>query len=850
MTAAAESSALRFRLSPQQRRLWLLQEGLPGAPWRVTARISIAGPLDADALERALAGVVARHEILRTHFAFVPTVRLPVQAVMEEDAPPLRREDWSGSGEKEIARRSAEKMEQAERPPFAYEAGPLLDAVLARVGEDRHLLFVSLPALCADEASLPVLVRDLARAHAHADAEEEPAVQYADVADVLNELLESAETATGRDVWSRRDAIAPAGPRLAALERPAGDGAFTPARLSITLPESIAARLLALCEAHDLAPRDVLLAAWGTLLGRMSGQREITLGVAYDGRVYEGLDGAMGPFGRTLPLGIAAHPARPFLAAGADAGAAAAELNEWQDYYWQDAAGAPSRPGFHACGFEWRERPAPERSGEVVFALDDAAACGDRFALRLCGVRRGGEVRLDFHYDEEILTADEVGRVSARFALLLESALATPEAPLGALDLLPDDERAAVAAALEGSPAPFEAECLHRAFERQAALSPDRPAVVLDERVLTFAELDARANRLAHALRAEGVGLESCVGVLLERSPDLLVAILGVLKAGGAYVPLDPAYPVERLAYMAAGSAIRAVVTQDSLAGRLPGAFAVIRLDGDADAERIEAHPPTPPAVTVSPANLAYVIYTSGSTGRPKGVMVQHRSAAHLARALGAAVYAGHNAPLRVAMNAPATFDASVKQWIQLLDGHTLQVIPEEDRLDPRRLATRLGEWGVDVLDCTPTQLRALLAAGLGSEGLPAPKVLLVGGEVVDAALWARLAALPDTEAYNVYGPTEATVDATAARVDSATEPTLGRPLPNMGVRLLDEWLWPVPLGVAGEICIAGEGLARGYLGEAARTAERFVPDPLGAPGTRMYRTGDMARLHPGGRLE
>jgi amino acid adenylation domain-containing protein len=359
--------------------------------------------------------------------------------------------------------------------------------------------------------------------------------------------------------------------------------------------------------------------------------------------------------------------------------------------------------------------------------------------------------------------------------------------------------------------------------------------------------LDARANRLAHALRAEGVGPESRVGVLLERSPDLLVAVLGVLKAGGAYVPMDPAYPPERLAYMATESGIRCLVTQASHAGRVPGAPAVIRLD--ADAAGLAAQPAGPPAVRMTPDNLAYVIYTSGSTGRPKGVMVQHRSAGHLAAALGHTVYAGGPAPLRVAMNAPAAFDASVKQWIQLLHGHTLQVVPEEERLDARRLAARLGEWGVDVLDCTPTQLRALLAAGLGTSGR-APRLVLVGGEAIDPALWTRLGELPATVAWNVYGPTEATVDATAAPVRAGGAPTLGGALPNMAVRLLDEALRPVPLGVAGEMCIAGAGVARGYLGQPARTAERFVPDPFGPAGTRMYRSGDRARLHPDGRLE
>jgi len=848
-TLAAEASALRFRLSPQQRRLWLLQEGRPDAPFRVSARVSIAGPLRAEALARALAAVVERHEILRTRFAFIPAVRLPVQAVDEAAAPALPEEDWTGLDDAERARRGAAWMDPAGRPSFAWEEGPLLEALLARLGADRHLLFLSLPALCADEASLPVLLRDLARAAAEAGGGE-PAVQYADVADVLNDLLESGDTEAGREVWRQRDRAAPAPPPLAALEGAAGGDGFSPASLARPLPPETAARLAAFAAAAGAAPQAVLLAAWQALLARLSGEGEFTLGVACDGRVFEGLDGAVGPFARTLPLACRVDPRGSFRAACHAAAGALAELHEWQDYYWQDPAGSPQRPGFHAVGFEWQAWPPPEPAGEAVFALDAAAACTDRFALRLCAVRRGEGVRLELRHDAGAVDRAEVERVAARLEALLGDALARPDAPLGELEVVPPGERDAVRAALEGPAAAglLEEATLHGAFERQAARTPGREAVAACGRSLTYAALDARANRLAHGLRALGVGPEARVAVLLERSPELLVAILGVLKAGGAYVPMDPAYPPERLAYMAREAGIRAVVTQASLAGRLPGAPPAIRLD--LDAARLEAFPADAPTVEVSPGSLAYVIYTSGSTGRPKGVMVQHRSAVHLARALERDVYAGHPAPLRVAMNAPAAFDASVKQWIQLLNGHTLCTVAEEDRLDPRRMAARLGEWGVDVLDCTPTQLRALLAAGLGGPGLPAPALLLVGGEAVDPALWARLGGLAATAAFNLYGPTEATVDATAARVEPGTAPTLGRPLANLAVRLLDGALRPVPMGVEAELCVAGPGVARGYLGQPARTAERFVPDALGAPGARIYRTGDRARLHADGRLE
>ncbi|HEU0076103.1 MAG TPA: AMP-binding protein, partial [Longimicrobiaceae bacterium] len=352
-------------------------------------------------------------------------------------------------------------------------------------------------------------------------------------------------------------------------------------------------------------------------------------------------------------------------------------------------------------------------------------------------------------------------------------------------------------------------------------------AVAAPDGTLTFAALDALASRLAHALRALGAGPERRVGLMLERGTGVPAGILGILKAGAAYVPLDPAYPAARLEHLAAECGLVAAVSQASLRGRLPlPAERVLRLDGDAAA--LEAHPAEAPAVAADPDCAAYVIYTSGSTGRPKGVTVSHRAVLDLAAALEAEVYRGLGGPLRVSFNAPPVFDGSVKQWIQLLRGHALHVVPEAARAEPARLLAWMGAHAVDVLDCTPTTLRALLAAGLGSPGTHAPRVVLSGGEALDPAAWAALRALPDTRVCNVYGPTEFTVDATAGWTWASPVPGIGRPLPGTGLRLLDAGLDPVADGEPGEVCLAGERLARGYLARADLTAERFVPDPFG----------------------
>ncbi len=391
---------------------------------------------------------------------------------------------------------------------------------------------------------------------------------------------------------------------------------------------------------------------------------------------------------------------------------------------------------------------------------------------------------------------------------------------------------------------------LHLAFGAQARRTPDAPAVAGPDGTLSYAELEARAGRLAHALRALGAGPERRVGLMLERGTGVLAGILGILGAGAAYVPLDPAAPAARLEQLAAECGLVAAVSQASLCGRLPlPPERVVRLDADAAALR--ALPAAIPAVAMDPDCAAYVIYTSGSTGRPKGVTVSHRAVMDLAAALEAEVYRGLGGPLRVSLNAPPVFDGSVKQWIQLLRGHALHVVPEAARAEPARLLAWIIAHAVDVLDCTPTTLRALLAAGLGAPGAHAPRLVLAGGEALDPAAWAALRALPDTRVCNVYGPTEFTVDATAGWIRDSPVPGIGRPLPGTGLRLLDAGLDPVAGGEPGEVCLAGERLARGYLARPDLTAERFVPDPFAdRPGRRMYRTGDLARRGSDGWLE
>ncbi|VCF85496.1 non-ribosomal peptide synthetase [Burkholderia pseudomallei] len=428
---------------------------------------------------------------------------------------------------------------------------------------------------------------------------------------------------------------------------------------------------------------------------------------------------------------------------------------------------------------------------------------------------------------------------------------ANPGGELAELDVLPAAERTQVLHGWNETGRAYARDaCLHQLFEAQVSRTPEAAAVICGDETLSYTDLDARANRLAHYLRGQGVGPDTRVGLALGRGVEMMTGLLAILKAGGAYVPLDPGYASERLrailddsrpAIVLADAAGRTAL--DALAGAPPIA------DLHADASRWSALPSTPPRVEgLTPRHLAYVIYTSGSTGQPKGVMVEHASVVNLWRALDEAIYRAHPSARRVSLNASIAFDSLVKQWVQLLSGRTLVVVPEPVRFDGRRLLDAIGRDRIDVFDCTPSQL-ALIEGARGPEDEAYPQVTLVGGEAIGEGMWSELASVSSRTYYNVYGPTECTVDATLARITAEHAPHIGGPLANVRAYVLNERLSPAPVGVRGELYIGGAGVARGYLNRPELTRERFIDDPFVAGG-RLYRTGDLARWRTDGRLE
>ncbi|MCA1635265.1 MAG: amino acid adenylation domain-containing protein [Acidobacteria bacterium] len=846
-----------FRLSPQQKRLWL--SARRGGAYVAQCVLHVEGVLRPELLRAAAGALVARHEVLRTTFEYVPGFKTPLQVVQDDAAPCWRAAALRAQTETE-RRAEVEGHARADaRVPFDFERGPLVRFSLLAASPEEHALVVTLPSLCADARTLKNLSAELARAYAAAlegvEAFDEP-VPYVQFSEWQNELLEGEEGEDGREHW-RRHALGGLDAPSLPLEGEAPDeSAFEVARHARPIDAPLASGLERAAAAEGVAVSDWLLACWQTLLWRLTGQAEAAVAVRCEGRVFEQLQEAFGLYARWPPVRCRLAADFRFAEVLRHAREAAQEAAEWQEYFSRETLAEAAGEGAweSPVAFEYEEWAEPQQAGGLKLVTLDSYAHTERFKLKLSCARRARELELELHYDAARYAPESVALLAARFEALLAQTVEDAQARVASFDVLGGEERTRLLGEWNDTHADFDSgKCLHELFEEQAARTPHTLALVADDAQLTYGELNARANRLAHHLRSLGVGPESLVAVCVERSTRMVVAVLGILKAGGAYVPLDPQHPSERLLFMLEEAGAAVLLTErgrrEELSGR--GAWRPVCLDDDWEQSPGEGGENLPRLAR--PDNLAYVIYTSGSTGRPKGVMITHRSAVNLVAALDGAIYEGQAAPLRVSLNAPLAFDSSVKQLLQLLRGHTLVIVPEEVRPDGSALWQFVRRQRIDVLDCTPSQLRLLLSAGWEDAREEwAPALALVGGEAIDEATWRRLTAISRTRFYNVYGPTECTVDATACLVGAQSQgPSLGRPLANMRVYVLDEALRPAPVGVAGELHVGGEGVGRGYRRQPALTAEKFIPDPFSpTPGARLYRTGDVARVLPGGLIE
>ncbi len=829
-----EAPPAGFALSPQQLRLWQLD-----GDSRTTGTIEITGELDVTTFVEAFRDVSERHEILRTHCRCLPGAEIPVQVVAEPWVPELLPPEPE-----------AQVVEQLTAGRLSPQSR---SAALCQVGEDRYLLRLDLPALCADQPTLALVAHELADAHARrldpgssAGEMAEP-MQYADVAQWQNQLLDSEEASEERRYWRHRGADQRLGLPFSRSEADE-EASWDPRWQVPELDDERMSELLA------EAPESFLLACWTLFLGRMSGQRDVPVAVACHGRTYEELEGALGPLTRFLPASFRVSLCEPFETLQQAVAETLDEAREYQEYFdWAEAglAGPPGEPRFLDAAFELCDAAARPSTAGPRFELLRGQSFGDRFRLKLSALRRSQGLHLRLDYDAGAFSEEAARRLCAAFERLLSSALENPRSAAGDLELLPESEWRRLRELNDTRAArPAPETLLHGRFEEQAARHPGRPALVAGADTLTYGELEARSNRLARHLGRLGVGAETLVAVCTDRSPQRVVGVLGVLKSGAGYVPLDPGFPAERLALILDDCGAEVLLAEPHLVPKLPAearqGCRIVLLDEETGS----GESPERPGVEVAAENVAYLIYTSGSTGRPKGVVVRHRGVAERI------AWVQSRFPLeeddRVLHRASFAFDASLREifW-PLSTGAVLVMAPEGADRDIAQLAAVMVAERVTVVHFVPP---SLLAVFLEEEEVPATlRQAISGGEALPPAVARRFREHSEAALHNSYGPTEVSIHATFFTCGEAPDDPMpiGLPLANTTAWVVDPRLRPVPSGVVGELVIGGPALARGYRSEPGPTAERFVPDPWSsAPGERLYLTGDLARRLDDGRLE
>ncbi|HWS86557.1 MAG TPA: amino acid adenylation domain-containing protein [Pyrinomonadaceae bacterium] len=856
-----------FRLSPPQQHVWSAQQ-TTGSAYAAQCSVLVEGALAEQLLAAAIQDVVQKHEILRTNFHYLPGMLTPLQVLADRREVQLQTRDLSGISS------AAQEMEveslwaAAGHRGFEWEHGALLRATLLRLAADRHLLLLTLPSLCADRTGLQNLVGEIVNAYERragggVEASGEP-LQYVDLSEWLNELLEKEDTELGRQHWRQQDLSALNEINLPFGRTPSEGGGFAPQKFCTTIDANLTARIESVARQYETTPAVVLLSCWQILLHRLSGRQEIVLGLVQQGRKYDGLEAALGLFAQTLPVSVQVPAHSTFVEVLGRAERATQDAAKWQEYFsWEEAGRDKGRQAGHgelAYQFE-QAAVAPVRSAAGLrFSTLREQVCTAPFRLKLSCLSGGGALLTEWQYDAGRYTRADVERLGRQYLTLLAGLTRTPQARVCDVEVVGGKERQQLLVEWNDTGTRHQQlGCLHELFEQQAQRTPAAPALSFEGEELSYAELDARANQLAHHLRALGVGPESLVGVMLERSAEMVVAILAVLKAGGAYLPLDPEYPQERLSFMLADSGAQVLLTQSRLAARIAPVGEAVRVVALDDAELLSKQPAD--AVTVggmTAENLAYVIYTSGSTGRPKGVMISHRSI--LNRLLWMVETGGFDASDRTLLKTSVSFDASVWElFVPLLSGGVLVVARPGGQQETRYLRDVVGQERVTTLQLVPSLLRAVLEEpelGAHWAGL---RRLYCGGEALGADLAERLRReVPGAQVCNLYGPTEASIDATAWPLTSGETGegresevvTLGRPIANVQVYVLDAGGRLLPAGAAGEIYVGGAGLARGYLRRAGLTAERFVPHPYSERGgERLYRTGDLGKWDAQGRL-
>jgi len=857
-------------LSFAQQRLWFIDQlDSENSAYNVPRAWRLSGALDFTALQRSINEIVRRHEVLRT--SFITVDGQPIQHIEPSVTLSLDLIHLAELNDSEIESTVELQVREEIQKPFDLARGPLLRAKLLKLSEDDHLLLLTMHHIVSDGWSMGVLFRELSRLYgAFARGNPSPLdnlpIQYADYAVwqrgwLQGDVLESKLPYWRRQLQNLTVLQLPTDRQRPAVQRYRG------ARARVTFDSALTKKLWALSRDENATLYITLLAAFQILLSRYSGQEDIAVGSPIAGRSISELEGLIGYFLNTLVLrgDLSNNPTfREFLRRMRDV---ALEAYAHQDVPFEKLVEelAPARdmsrnPLFQVM-FVLQNAP------DAALALEGMEICSlpleiysAKFDLALSVRESAQGFQTNWDYASDLFDAATIKRMARHFERLLEAVVADPDQPIGELPLLTESERNQLLVEWNDTAADYPKDrCIQQLFEAQAACAPNSVAVVFKNKQLTYAELNTRANQLAHYLRKIAVGPDALIGICVERSLEMVIGLLGILKAGAGYVPLDPSHPAERLEFILADAQVSILLTQEGLLERGGSRIddrdcrssifnPLHRICLDRDWELIAKESDTNPESTITPDSLAYVIYTSGSTGKPRGVQITHGSLLDL-------VF-WHLRTFSVTSIDRATqlagpgFDAAVWElWPCLTVGASVHIPDDMTRLD----AAALRDWLVAqaiTISFVPTALAERLMT-LDWPQQTALRILLTGGDALRVYP-------PDTlpfRVFNNYGPTECTVVTTSAHIGPSSAPlvppTIGRPIANSQVYILDAHRNPVPIGTVGEIYIGGDGVARGYLNQPELTAEKFILHSFDdEPPRRLYKTGDLARYLPDGNIE
>lgn len=843
-------------LSFAQQQVWRHAEVVPALPiYNHSLIIKRTSDLDRDVIGRSLREITVRHSALRT--AITSESPTPAQVISGDASIDISYTELEGLEEEERSREICRTITEQALQPFHLAKSPLLRVRVLEISDGHHLIVLTVHAIIADERSLGLLAHELASCYDAFSRGEvpylaKPPLQYGDYALWQKRHLQGDILEGHVSYWRERLAgIPPALDLPTDRPRPPAPS-YRGAHHLVTLPQELTESLKVLSEREDIELSFIYLAAFQALLSRYTGQDDIITGVIANGRVEPGTEESVGLFANAIVIRTAVGDDVLFGDILRQVSNSMREGCNHQNVPFHqlltalDRESEPGRDPIFQVLFSMRpSMPLLQPGWSTVDLPIESGTSKVDLELQLLESNKGICAR--FAFSTDLFEGATIRRIAGHYTTLLQGIIADPGSRLSKLPLLNDTERHELLVKCNNTRTDYaQALCVHQLFEAQVDRTPDTVAILFDGDGLTYAELNRRANRLAHYLANHSVGPDVLVGICIERSLDMVVALLGILKAGAAYVPLDPSYPNERLSFMLEDAGVPLLLSQRHLAEGLPQTAAKV-LFVDAIWDQIGCESSENLSSTPKAENLAYVIYTSGSTGKPKGVQIEHRAVVNFLSSM--IQCPGISSEDRLLAITTLSFDiAGLEIYLPLSVGACVDIVSRNVASDGKELLTKLKTSGATILQATPATWRMLLEAGW--EGSPHLKALC-GGEAWSRGLANQL--LQRTASlWNMYGPTETTIWSTTAKVEPGEGAlTIGRPIANTKIFILDKRRQPVPVGVAGELYIGGDGLARGYLKRPELTAEKFVVNPFSQdPEARLYRTGDLARYLVTGKIE